>query len=398
MPNKTTSVWGGCTTVRAAAACITSVALIVSGCSSSGDGTSESGSGAQGTAPGTVRIGMSQGFILNQMTTMLAQGLGYYREVEEEFDTKISLEVQSTNTMGQSAFFGDSIDFYQGSISGLLPPASKAEDVMSIFTHYTGTATVMIGASKYESSRGTDVNAYNGANWCFTTLGSNSEVTSRYVAKDAGLDWSQQSALAVGNTSALLPTLQVGRCDIAAMDTNSAAQAVAEGLGYVVENPLSEENQERVFGGSVLGLVTWASERFTAQYLELTQAIVEAQLRSVLFQQEHRSDPAALYAALPDVFTETTSEEQFTAGWELFSLGVPGNTGGPAQRRSSPLSSSEMSLERKWVRFRTPHSTTNSSGRHTPISIVRCRRRSPISSSRVRPNPVRQVESARSHQ
>lgn len=328
MFSSSTTTWGGCTAVRAATACVALVALIVSGCSSSGDGPSDSGSGGHGAAPSTVRIGLSQGFILNQMTTMLAQGLGYYREVEEEFGTKISLDVQSTNTIGQSAFFGDSIEFYQGSISGLLPPAAKGEDVMSIFTHYTGTATVMIGAAKYESSHGTDVTAYNGANWCFTTPGSNSEVTSRYVAMDAGLDWSQQSALAVGNTSALLPTLQVGRCDIAAMDTNSAAQAVAQGVGYVVENPLSEENQERIFGGSVLGLVTWASERFTAQYPELTQAIVEAQLRSVLFQQEHISDPAALYEALPAVFTETTSEEQFTAGWKLFSLGVPGNTGG----------------------------------------------------------------------
>lgn len=328
MFSKSTTAWAGHTAFRAATTCVVISALFVSGCSSGGNYAGESGAGGSGAAPETVRIGMSQGFILNQMTTMLAQGLGYYSEVEEEFGTKITLEVQSTNTIGQSAFFGDSIDFYQGSIAGLLPPASKGEDVISVFTHYTGTATVMIGAAKYESSHGTDLNAYDGSNWCFTTPGSNSEVTSRYVALSAGLDWSEQSALAVGNTSALLPTMQVGRCDIAAMDTNSAAEAVAQGVGYVVENPLSEQNQERIFGGSVLGLVTWASERFTSEYPELTLAIVEAQLRSVRFQQDNISDPAALYASLPGEFTENTGEEQFAAGWDLFALGVPANTGG----------------------------------------------------------------------
>ncbi|GAA1854021.1 hypothetical protein GCM10009836_37610 [Pseudonocardia ailaonensis] len=306
-------------------ACAALLALTVSACGSSG---AESAGGNGQKAPETVRIGLSQGFILNQMTTMLAQGLGYYKEVEDKFGTKIDLEVQATNTVGQSAFFGDSIDFYQGSISGLLPPAAKGEDVTSIFTHYTGTATIMVGATKYKADRGTNVGAYDHGNWCFTTLGSNSEVTSRYVAKDAGLDWSKQSAIAVGNTSALLPTLQAGRCDIAAMDTASAADAIDKGVGYLVENPLTQANQERIFGGSVLGLVTWASAKFTSKYPELTQAITEAQLRAVRFQQEHASDPGPIYAALPKTFTEQTTAEQFAAGWKLFAPGIDSNTGG----------------------------------------------------------------------
>ncbi|WP_236790842.1 ABC transporter substrate-binding protein [Amycolatopsis sp. GM8] len=271
------------------------------------------------------------------MTTMLAQGLGYYREVEDKFHTKIDLEVQATNTIGQSAFFGNSIDFYQGSIAGLLPPASKGQDVSSIFTHYTGTATIMIGATKYKDSRGTNVSAYNGSHWCFTTLGSNSDLTSRYVAKDAGLDWSKQSAISVGNTGALLPTMQVGRCDIAAMDTNSAAAAIAQGVGYLVQNPLSPANQQRIFGGLVPGLVTWASDKFTSRYPELTQAIVDAQLRAVLFQQQHEADPAQIYAALPKSFTEKTSAEEFAAGWGLFAPGIDSNTGGaePSQVETS---------------------------------------------------------------
>ncbi|MGV9796837.1 hypothetical protein ACWDTP_02115 [Mycobacterium sp. NPDC003449] len=271
------------------------------------------------------------------MTTMLAQGLGYYGDVEEQFGTTITLDVETTNTIGQSAFFGNSIDFYQGSIAGLLPPAAKGEDVMSIFTNYTGTATVMVGAKKYESSRGTNAGAYDGGSWCYTTLGSNSDVTSRYVAMAAGLDWSKQSAMAVGNTSALLPTMQAGRCDIAAMDTNSAADAVDRGVGYVVENPLSPENQERIFGGSVLGLVTWASHRFTTKYPALTQAIVEAQLRAVRFQQENSDDPDSLYASLPKAFTEKTSADQFARGWKLFAPGIVANTGGagPSQITTS---------------------------------------------------------------
>ena len=310
---------------RKAVALTATVPLLLAGCGTSSGG---SGSGGGGKAPGTVRIGLSQGFILNQTIVMLADGLGYYNAVAKKFGTKVDLAVETTNTIGQSAFFGHSIDFYQGSISGLLPPAAKGEDVASIFTHYTGTATVMIGANKYKTSRGTDVSKYGGANWCFTTVGSNSETTSRYVAKDGGLNWSKQHGIAVGNTAALLPTMQAGRCDMAAMDTNSAAKAISQKIGYLVENPQTVENQSRVFGGSVLGLVTWASHSFTSKYPALTQALVEAQLKALRFAAKNAKTPNEIYKVLPKSFTETTSQDQFAAGWAAFSAGVVSNSGG----------------------------------------------------------------------
>jgi ABC-type nitrate/sulfonate/bicarbonate transport system substrate-binding protein len=311
---------------------IAALALAVSACGASSTSSSGASAGTGGgggeQAPSTVRIGLSQGYILNQMTVMLTQSLGYYDQVAKQFGTNINLQVETTNTIGQSAFFGNSIDLYQGSIAGLLPPAAKGEDVTSIFTHYTGTATVMIGAAKYKSSRGTNVKSYDGAHWCFTTVGSNSEVTSRYVAKSAGLDWTKQSAIAVGNTGALLPTMQAGRCDIAAMDTNSAARAISEGVGYLVQNPGSSAGQTKVFGGTVLGLVTWASSKFTSKYPKLTQALVDAQLRALRFEQQNADQPDKIYAALPKTFTETTTEQQFAAGWALFAPGIVSNSGG----------------------------------------------------------------------
>jgi ABC-type nitrate/sulfonate/bicarbonate transport system substrate-binding protein len=250
---------------------------------------------------------------------MYADGAGYFAAIDKQFHTQIKVLPLASPTAASAAFYGGNAQILTGTVSHVTADVVQGRDIQSMFLNYTGLSVVMIGAEKYRQDRGSNFAAYKDSSWCYTTPGAATWVTAEAEATAAGLDWPKMNGIAVGSTSAYLPTMKAGRCDITAMDTGSAATAIAQGIGYLMDNPTEPAVQKKLFGGIQLGLTVATSHSFMKNYPALTQAIITAFAKAQVQMQRDANDPAAIYSKLPSYFTSQNSLQSYKEQWALTS-------------------------------------------------------------------------------
>jgi ABC-type nitrate/sulfonate/bicarbonate transport system substrate-binding protein len=278
---------------------------------------SPAASAASDSSPATITVGLAGGFATSWTTFMVAYGGGYFNDLQKKFHTTVQTQTYGSGGLATTALTSQSIQFEESAISSILPAAAAQKDVMATMQQWNGVGVVLVGAQKYQSTRGTNLAAYNGAKWCFTTPASTSQVALQGAATAAGLNWSNQQQIAIGSTVGYLPTMQNGSCDITAMDTTSASLATIEGIGYLVQNPNTLANQVKDFGGVQAGGCLITTQAFTKQYPALTAAFQKAMLRAQLFLQKNVNNANAIYAKLPTQFTSVSSLGAFAQQWSL---------------------------------------------------------------------------------
>jgi hypothetical protein len=116
----------------------------------------------------------------------------------------------------------------------------------------------------------------------------------------------------IGGVSAELPSIQAGRCSLIAGDANSAAIGTIEGISYTVADTESAQDSIPLAGEQLgTGQLT-TSHAFAQRYPKLTQAMVDAVLQGLLFNQANSNDANAIYKVLPAAMTDTLSLGAFT--------------------------------------------------------------------------------------
>lgn len=144
----------------------------------------------------------------------------------------------------------------------------------------------------YEAERGTDIAAYDGGTWGYSAEGSAASKINKIVLGEVGADWSNQTGMALGSTTAAGPALDSGRVDIVTVDSATVQQIVEEGTGYVVLN--TNDPDETRFPYPRTGTCIAASESFIDEHPELVEAVVTAELSALLKLQEHLDDAEAV--------------------------------------------------------------------------------------------------------
>ena len=269
-------------------------------------------------APSSVAIGhtnFSAGAVFTPL--VYAAGAGYFHEIEQKFHTTIHLETFGSPPQLTAAFFGGSVQFVNAGASNTTVPASQGKDIVGVFLLYTGTSIALVGAAKYQATRGANLAAYKDATWCYTVPASVTQFTANRAATAAGLVWSSLKTIAVGSTSAFLPTMEAGRCDISAMDYGNAARAVDQHIGYVAGDYQTAVSQVKVYGGVQIGPILSTSHAFAKQYPALTQAIVEALVKAQLQVQKYAENPKLIWSRLPSEFTSAVPLKTFLIQWAL---------------------------------------------------------------------------------
>ena len=294
---------------RLLAALATALLLATAACSGGGS----SSSAASADAPSSITIS-AVGQYLSIFGSLWASTEGF-NSVAQRFHTKITYSVYGSGGDALTALLGGSVQIAAGaSATQGLKAAAAGKDLSYVANIFRGGGIVLVGAKKYEASRGTDIAKYANATFGYTSEGSTSQVFSQALVQHAGLSWSNTKHLALGAITAFEPALATGRADIVAMDPDSAAKAVADGVGYPVLNTNVAASFAPV-AGPILdnGLIVTSS--FRQQYPALVQALVTAFVQGLRKVQDVTSPTAAL-TLMPSAFQQVHSDPKlFALSW-----------------------------------------------------------------------------------
>lgn len=287
-------------------------------CGSNPATSSSSGSNsAANDAPASVHVEATLNLVSAPL--LLALGPDYLGKVAAQFHTKFTYTPGTSSSVQIANLLGGVDQFYTPVSPAILPPVAAGKDVKLINQLSLNGTQLLIGALKYKSGRGSAVSAYRAGTWCYSAPGSASENALEAAARDAGIDWSQVHGVSLGSSTAFLPTMQEGRCDLSAEDATDAAKAISQGVGYLVQNQAVESVSNRVFDASspLVGAVLATTASFAGQYPALTQAVDTALVKAELFLQYHASDPGLIYSKMPSVYTARNSATSFKEQWQL---------------------------------------------------------------------------------
>ncbi|HEX3842109.1 MAG TPA: hypothetical protein VHU85_15050 [Acidimicrobiales bacterium] len=276
-----------------------SLTLLAAACSSnsSSSTTTTSGSGTTtkgGPAPATIKIGMAGGFAQAFLPEYLASGLGYYAAVDKQFNTNISFDIYPGGTQAEPAFLGGTDQLMVIGTNSWISPVLQGKDQVAIFNNNVGLQIVMGGATKYKTTRASNIKAYDGGTWCQTGPVGTAHTAIQLEIGLNKMDPSKQNIVSVGSVSAYAPALSSGQADICAEDVASAATGVINGTSYNVAN-LADPAVAQKLAGSIIGIPLTTSHAFANQYPALTQAITDATLKAFLYIQTNLANPTLIY-------------------------------------------------------------------------------------------------------
>src|SRR5579875_2005482 len=313
--------------------------MVVAGCSSSSKTGGASTTTAKGATGGTTATTATTGGPapssvtiagLNYSAPFAAQyaamgSTGAFNKVEQEFHTTIKFEQFGTTQNAQDAMLGGSADMSIAALGDWLVIDAAGKPVVATFAPVVGGGGVLVGAKKWEQSRGTDLAKFAGSTFGYTREGSASELYMEIAVNKAGLNWSSLPHVAFGQPAAALPLLQAGRLDVAATDPTTAAQLISSGAAYLILN-LNDPKTAYPVIGEQLGTVYAFNKSFVDQYPQLVKALDGALLQGLNAVKAVSSNPSSVLALFPSNIQQALSSG-FSEAWPLSAPGVDASDG-----------------------------------------------------------------------
>lgn len=284
------------------------------------------------SAPGSISIGLTAGYNSLVAPYMVAFN-DFLPAVADKFNTKFTTNAYGNLALSQAAFFGGTDQFIITGSGGFSTAAIGGQSILAVSQQNSGPLSVVVAPIKYKDSRGADVKAFDGGNWCYLGPGQPTEAAMQGLAKANGLDWSNQKGIAVGAATAWIPTISSGQCDLSAVSADTAATLSLDGQGYVVANLNDPVVEKKVYGGIIMGTILQTTPSFAEKYPALAQAIVTAFTQGLLYVQDHLDDANAIYTHTPEEYRNKVTAEGFAAAWEIVKVTYAATNGlfDPAQ-------------------------------------------------------------------
>jgi hypothetical protein len=276
--------------------------------------------GLKGPAPATVKIGIFNAYALNDLPTWLAFGLGYFDQVDKRFNTSIIPDGQSSSSVGEAAYIGGADQFAEYGAQNFGPAVLAGKDQVAVFQSMISLGVVMAALTKYKAAYGSKISDFTGT-WCQEGQGTGTvHAVAALEAAINHLDVSKLNLTSTGSAVAFLPTLQSGQCQLSATDSGSAVNGALSGTTYIVANTVAPSATIGLFG-EVAPTPLSTSHAFAAQYPKLTQAIIDAELKALLYVRANIKNTQRLYSHLPTAMQSAISLGAFTQTWSYFSQG-----------------------------------------------------------------------------
>jgi len=309
-----TSLVKGC---LAAALALSAATACAGGASSSSAGGTPAGGAAAGsgcTAPSVVNIAafVGPGVVLPQD---VAVAKGYFTSVEQACHTSIKITTYSTPTAMLSGLAGGDLQYAVFTASNDILSALRGEHLEEVLNLGQGGGGVLVSAPS-NKSKGTGLAALKnygaGSTWAITSLNSTANAYCNAMLSAAGVDYTKVNYQAVGIAGAG-SAVTSGKAQVGYANAVQAGQLVHSGQAYVIANTGGSEAYAVTGLQPALGLQALPST--VSKYPELTQQIVQAELKGLFFIQDNYANPSAVYNLEPSSYRATTPEASFAAGW-----------------------------------------------------------------------------------
>jgi ABC-type nitrate/sulfonate/bicarbonate transport system substrate-binding protein len=269
--------------------------------------------GLKGSAPASVRIGFRGGYALSELPIYVAWGAGFFNAIDKRFHTSIAFDIYAS-TNGEPAFLDGTDQFYGDDVEDDMSSNVAQKDQLSIFNEGISLNIPLIASPKSKPSHGTDIKTFNGPTWCEVSgPGGAADTVMKLLAKSNHLDISNFGLVDVGGTAAVLPSVIQGRCSLMAADPASTAVGVVNKQAYVVANTIPSSTTVKLAGAQI-GAPLQTSHAFASKYPKLTQAIVDAVVKGLLFIQANVNRPSQIYKVLPPGMKSTLTMAEFDEG------------------------------------------------------------------------------------
>jgi ABC-type nitrate/sulfonate/bicarbonate transport system substrate-binding protein len=241
--------------------------------------------------------------------------------VEKKFHTQIITDSYGSSNAGLAAFYGgqEQMELVTWAAGVPIPTSNGRPGLLGVFQESNGSGVAIVAAQKYKASIGTNAAGFASKTWCATIPSGTSYSALTGYASTNGLNINNINKLYIGSTAGYLPTMQSGQCDVTGMDAGSAANAVIQGIGYILANTNDPKTNESLFSQTVpqLGIAMVSTSTFTHQYPALTQALIQAQIKANNFILANIDNPNKIYTMLPSDFTQANPVGLFVQQWSL---------------------------------------------------------------------------------
>lgn len=186
------------------------VALVAAGCAQKP---------GEGSADGTVRIGVGGQPLLVYLPTTLAERLGYFKAA----GVNVSLQDLQGGSKALQAMQGGSVDVVSGYYDHTIQMQAKHRDVVS-FVNMLRYPSIVVAVSPKAKKPINSIADLKGANVGVTAPGSSTDFFLKYLLKKNGLAADDATVQAVGGDSTAVAAMEQGRVDAAVMIDPAVSQ------------------------------------------------------------------------------------------------------------------------------------------------------------------------------
>jgi ABC-type nitrate/sulfonate/bicarbonate transport system substrate-binding protein len=257
----------------------------------------------------------------------LQNDLGYTNFVgplERLCHTVVNVEYFSSGTVVFAALLGGSVQYICGSFSAQLAALQQgtASNVVSLFAVTQGGGSVIAAPIKYKSN-GIGIKTlsdYANLLWGVPSLGGAGAPYINEALKMDGVDPTTVARVAVGTGG--LASIESGKVGVVASGASNLEPAILNGTAFYIwyMDGLQAYKLTGLLPGA--GLMTLSST--ISQYRELTQQMVDVNLKNMLFLQKNAFHPQTVYNDTVPAFKALTPYSTFASYWPLTrAQGVP---------------------------------------------------------------------------
>jgi ABC-type nitrate/sulfonate/bicarbonate transport system substrate-binding protein len=275
------------------------------------------------SAPPTVNVAVVN--TPSNVAWWVLAGNGKLNAIDKKFHTNIVVNDQFTAADATSAFASGQFQIFTGGLNYPVQLRIAGVKSVGLLGSLAGGGVYLVGATKYEKTRGTHLNQWSGAKWAISATGSLTQIWLNSLMSKAGVSPSKISETVIPLT-AQPSTLAAGQIQAFAGDPGAAAQAISSGDGYLIANSNSPAAQS-LFGGVVPAVSTIASPAFINKYPALSQAIVTALMGTLVQMENDVTKPQVLRQMLPLNNPYRANPTEWAALWKLLAPAITSEIG-----------------------------------------------------------------------
>lgn len=249
--------------------------------------------GATGAAKAIdVKIGVGPAGVIGYMPTYIAQGLGYFKDLEKK-DIRVALINFKGGTPTALALLGKDIDFANMVLTHVIKSKAKGKDLKFLLTFFNSQVMAMIGQADQKDLQSPKDLA--GKKIGVTRLGSATYMLARHILRHYGLDPKDAEYVPVGAAGSVVAWKKKAVDAMVHLDP-WISDLVNSGAAKMLYDVRSVENTIKLYGSAhpSSGLITRPD--YIQEHPEVVQEIVNVYARTLRWIHSHTPEQIAQVA------------------------------------------------------------------------------------------------------